>query len=138
MMKLVRFGVSMDENLLKRFDREIEKQQYKNRSEAIRDLIRNALVTEEWNEEKNMAGSIALVYDHHLSNLVNTLLNIQHDYYDLVISSQHIHIDHNNCLEIIIVKGETIRIKKLYDNLRSTKGIKHINILKSTTGQHLS
>lgn len=138
MSRLVRFGVSIDEQLLTRFDREIGKQNYKNRSEAIRDLIRDALVAEEWNEENIMAGGIALVYDHHHAQLVTQIMNIQHDFHTLVISSQHIHLDHDNCLEIVIVKGKPDQIKALYDRLRSTRGIKHINILKSTTGQGLS
>jgi CopG family nickel-responsive transcriptional regulator len=137
MAKLVRFGVSIDERLLDQFDRQITKHQYRNRSEAIRDLIRESLVLEEWNEEKILAGGIALVYDHHHAQLVNQLIEIQHDYHDLVISSQHIHVDHDNCLEIIIVKGKSQDIRTLYDRLRSTRGIKHINILKSTTGQDL-
>lgn len=138
MSKLVRFGVSIDEHLLNRFDREIERRKYRNRSEAIRDLIRDTLVLEEWNQKKILAGGIALVYDHHHSQLVNQLIEIQHDYHNLVISSQHIHVDHDNCLEIIIVKGNSQKIRELYDRLRSTKGIKHINILKSTTGEDLS
>jgi len=138
MSRLVRFGVSIDQSLLKRFDKIIENQQYKNRSEAIRDLIRDALVDDEWSAEVHMAGSITMVYDHDHSNLVNTLLKIQHSYHDLIITSQHIHVDHNNCLEIIIVKGRTEMIRELYDSLRSTKGIKHINITRSTTGQNLS
>ena len=89
--KLMRFGISLEKELLAKFDRHIRKKNYQNRSEAIRDLIREELVKTEWIEGKEVAGAIVLVYDHHKRELVNKLTDIQHDFYKLIISSQHIH-----------------------------------------------
>ena len=138
MNKLIRFGVSIDESLLSRFDRSIQEKNYQNRSEAIRDLIRNALVEEEWSKDEIIAGGITMVYDHHRRQLVNKLIDIQHRFHDLVIASQHVHLDHDNCLEIIGVRGSSKDVRELYHHLKSTKGIKHIDILTTTTGHQLT
>lgn len=137
MSNLIRFGISIDQQLLEKFDNLIDKENYQNRSEAIRDLIRESLVEEEWSHNQKIIGAIALVYDHHQRQLVNKLLDIQHNFHNIVISSQHIHIDHDNCLEIMIVKGASQFIKKFYNKIRATKGIKHVNIMKSTSGKEL-
>lgn len=137
MTKLQRFGVSIEADLLDKFDEFIHQRDYKNRSEALRDLMREALVREQWQEDEIIAGAIAFVYDHHHGQLVNNLMEVQHDYYHIIISSQHIHLDHDNCMEIILAKGPANRIGKLYDSIRSMKGVKHIDLLRSTTGQAL-
>lgn len=137
MTNLIRFGVSIEESLLEKFDEFIQKRNYKNRSEAIRDLIRNSLVKDEWSSEEIIAGGIAFVYNHHQRELVNKLLDIQHYFHDVVVSSQHVHLDHDNCLEIVIVKGTSREVRDLYHQLKSMKGVKHIDILKSTTGKTL-
>lgn len=133
---LVRFGVSVESDLLEQFDQFIEARQYKNRSEAIRDLMRQSLIEEAWEKDAVMAGGIAYVYDHHKRQLVNQLLLIQHDYHDLVVSSQHIHLDHDNCLEIVVVKGLVSRVRELYDRIKAMKGIQHIDMLKTVAQQH--
>ena len=138
MANLVRFGVSIDDELLAQFDRLIQQSHYENRSEAIRDLIRGTLVSAQWTADELIAGGIALVYDHHHNQIVNRLLDIQHDFHELVVTSQHVHLDHDNCLEVIIVRGLSQDVKQLYERLKSIKGLKHINILKSTTGQTLA
>ena len=138
MPNLVRFGISIDKKLIEKFDSLIKKRNYQNRSEAIRDLIRESLVEEEWKHNQQIIGAIALVYNHHQRQLVNKLLDIQHNFYDVVISSQHIHIDHDNCLEIMIVKGLSGVIRDFYNKIKSIKGVKHINIIKSTSGHDLS
>jgi CopG family nickel-responsive transcriptional regulator len=135
MGKLVRFGVSLDNRLLKRFDQWIREKRYTNRSEAIRDLIRDDLVKKEWVRDDEVAGAITLVYDHHKRALINKLLNIQHDFSKIIISCQHVHLDHNNCLEIIAVKGSPKKVEKLSHTLRSIKGVKHGNLGMSTTGK---
>ncbi|MFA5156692.1 MAG: nickel-responsive transcriptional regulator NikR [Candidatus Omnitrophota bacterium] len=135
MAQLVRFGVSLEQDLLVKFDTRIKNNNYTNRSEAIRDLIREDLVKEEWQKGKEVAGSITLVYDHHRRELVNKLLDIQHDFGHCIISSQHIHIDHNNCLEIIAVKGSPEKVQRLSESLRSIKGMKHSALGMSTTGK---
>ncbi len=137
MSNLVRFGISLDEELLDRFDTFIHAQNYSNRSEAIRDLIRESLVRDEWIKEKEIAGTITIVYDHHQRELANTLIDIQHDFYQLIISTQHIHLDHHNCMEIVVVKGKSEEIKELAQQLKAKRGVKHCSIGMATTGKEL-
>ena len=137
MTDLVRFGISLENNLLKDFDRLIEGKKYSNRSEAIRDLIRNSLVEDEWKNKKDVAGSIVLVYDHHKRELMDLIVDIQHDYQDMIIASQHAHLDHHNCLEVIIVKGRSDKIKSLSDRLRAVKGVKHGSLTLTTLGKEM-
>ena len=122
MSDLMRFGVSLEKNLLRDFDRLIGGKQYANRSEAIRDLIRNSLVEDEWKKGKDVAGAISLVYDHHKRELMDLIVDIQHNYQDMIIASQHAHLDHHNCLEVVIVRGKSGRIKLLADKLKAIKG----------------
>jgi len=135
--KIIRFGVSLDETLLNKFDKINKKKGYANRSEAIRDLLREELVKQEWTESNDVAGTITLVYNHHTRGLSNKLIEIQHNYTDVIISSQHIHIDHDNCLEIIILKGSPKKMEKISSRLKSTKGIKHCSLTMATTGKNL-
>ncbi len=137
MSKLIRFGVSLDQELLERFDKRIHSENYINRSEAIRDLIREDLVKREWKENKEVTGTITLVYDHHKRELVNKLMDIQHDFQKLIISTQHIHLDHDNCLEIIAIKGNPREAQRLADTLKSTKGVKHTTFGMSSTGKDI-
>ena len=134
MSNLIRFGVSIDKNLVSGFDALIERRKCGNRSEAIRDLIRRELVDQEWVDDKIVAGAITLIYDHHKRELLNHLTSIQHDYQGLIIATQHIHLDHYNCLEMIAAKGKAAEIKKLADTLRLTKGVKHLSLNAATTG----
>ncbi|MCX7698444.1 MAG: nickel-responsive transcriptional regulator NikR [Candidatus Goldbacteria bacterium] len=137
MSKLIRFGVSLDRELLQKFDNYIKTNNYPTRSKAISDLISNVFVKEEWKKNKMSAGAIVLVYDHHKRELVNKLIDIQHDFHKIIISSQHVHLDHNNCLEVILTKGRTVEIQKLASLLKSTKGVKYSSLLAATTGKEL-
>lgn len=137
MSKLIRFGVSIDKELIERFDKYIRERNYTNRSEALRDLIRNNLIEQEWEEEGDIAGGISIVYNHHRRELVNKLMNIQHDYARTIISSQHVHLNHDNCLEIIIVKGSVKDVRALANKLRALKGVKHCSMAKTTTAEEL-
>lgn len=137
MPKLVRFGVSLDKELLERFDRLTKERDYTCRSEAFRDLIRQELVQKQWQGAGEIAGAITLIYDHHKRELVNKLMDIQHDFGNVIISSQHIHLDHSNCLEIIAVKGSAKEAQKLADSLKSVKGVKHGTLSMSTTGKDI-
>jgi len=137
MANLIRFGVSLEQKLLQGFDSLLKEKKYSNRSEAIRDLIRESLVKQEWLVGKEVAGAITLVYDHHKRDLVNKILDVQHDFGNLIISLQHIHIDHNNCLELLAVKGAPQKVQKLSDTLRSVKGVRHCALSMSTTGRDL-
>jgi len=138
MSGLVRFGISLEKELLAKFDKHIRKKDYQNRSEALRDLIREELIKTEWLEGKEVAGAIILVYDHHKRELVNKLTDIQHDFHKFIISSQHIHLDHNNCLETIVVKGKPEEIEKLTYSMKSTKGVKYGALTAATTAKELT
>jgi len=135
MSNLVRFGVSLERSLLDKFDKLIKEKSYTNRSEAIRDLIRDALVKKEWVEGKEVAGAISIVYDHHKRKLMDLIVDIQHEYQDMIVASQHAHLDHHNCLEVIIVKGSSNNIKTLADRLRAVKGVKHGSLSLTTLGK---
>ena len=135
MSKITRFGISLNGNLLGKFDKHIKEKSYSTRSKAIEDLIREDLVKKEWTEEKEVAGVITLVYDHHKRELVNVLTNIQHDFHHIIISTQHIHLDYKNCLEIAVVKGEPKEVEELSHKLKATKGVKHGSLTMATTGK---
>jgi CopG family nickel-responsive transcriptional regulator len=137
MSSLIRFGVSLESDLLNKFDRHIKKHKYTNRSEAIRDLIRSELIKEEWTENKEVTGAITLVYDHHTRELVNKVLDVQHDYHACILSSQHIHLDHHNCFEIIVTKGKSKEIEELYQKLKSIRSVKHAGFMMATKGKDL-
>ncbi len=138
MEELARFGVSIPKELLKAFDEYIEKKHYANRSEAIRDLIRQKLVEEEWKESKeDVMGVIMYLYDHHKRELTDKLMEIQHNYYSRIITTQHIHIDHARCLEVILVKGKANEIKELAEKIQAQKGVLHLNIALTTLGKSL-
>ena len=136
-MGLVRFGVSLDKNLLEKFDRLIEKKNYTNRSEAFRDLIRQELITKEWAGGEDIAGTITIIYDHHQRELATKLMDLQHDHGKNIISTQHIHLDHHNCMEIIAVRGNAKEAQKLANMLKAVKGVKHSTLGMSSTGKHI-
>ena len=138
MSELVRFGMSLEKGLLAKFNKHIKGKNYKNRSEALRDLIREELVKTEWLKGKEVAGAITLVYNHHKRELVNKLTDVQHDFHELIISTQHIHLDYSNCLEIVVVKGKPENLKKLADKLKSAKGVKFSTLTAATTGKALT
>lgn len=137
MERLVRFGVSLDRKLLGAFDRHIRQRHYTNRSEALRDLIRDKLVGEEWDENKQTMGTITYVYDHHVRGLAGKLTDIQHAHSGQILSGMHVHLDHNHCLEVLVVKGKGGDIKKVADALVSVKGVKHGKLTMTTTGKAL-
>ena len=134
MKKIKRFGVSLEEDLLKALDNLSAKHKFPNRSQAIRFLIRDILVTQNWREDKQVAGCIVLVYDHHKRELLNKSINIQHKYQILILSVQHVHLDHRNCLEALILKGKASHIKELADKLITLKGMKHGQLIMSGMG----
>lgn len=137
MDELVRFGVSLDRRLLAEFDRHIRRRHYTNRSEALRDLIRDNLVGDEWDGDKETVGTITFVYDHHVRDLTSKLTDIQHDYHGQILSGMHVHLDHNHCLEVLVVRGKGMDIKKVADALVSVKGVKHGKLTMTTTGKSL-
>ena len=126
MADLARIGVAIDESLLKKFDRHIAKRGYTNRSEAFRDLIRNELIQEVWEtSDVEMFGTVTLVYDHHARMLTDKLTELQHRHHTSILSSMHVHLDHDNCLEVILVRGKAAVVQKLANALIATKGVRH-------------
>lgn len=135
--KLKRFGVSMEQELLQMFDEFLKKHKYQNRSEAIRDMIRKSLVTEEWDHNRDTVGAITIIYDHHTHGLAHKLNSIQHDFEGKVITSLHIHLDHHNCLEVIVARGKARLVKDLADSLIAERGVKYGTLTGATTGKGL-
>lgn len=126
MQNIVRFGVSIDDKLLDKFDVLITQKGYVNRSEAIRDLIRSMLVNEDISDpEAESIGTLSLVYDHHASELADKLNDLQHHSYRNIVSTTHIHLDEHNCLEVLILKGKTRDVKAIADKLTSIKNVKN-------------
>jgi CopG family nickel-responsive transcriptional regulator len=132
--ELKRFGVSMEEGLLERFDGFIRDHAYTNRSEAIRDLVRKALVAEEWAHDRETVGAITIVYDHHVPELPGKLNRHQHDFGGQVVASLHVHLDHNHCMEVVVAKGKAQDIKALSDRLIALRGVLHGTLTGSTVG----
>lgn len=133
--RLVRFGVSLEGELSRRFDAFIKAGGYDNRSQAIAGLIRKEFVTDAFDHGGTVAGAVTIVYDHHKREVVNKLLDIQHDHGGIIISAQHVHLDHDNCLEIIAVKGPGAGVKALADSLKSVKGVKHSTLSVTLSGK---
>ncbi len=124
--KITRFGVSIEPELLKKFDKIIKKEGYTNRSKKIRDIIRKNLINNETTDPDSEAiGALTIIYNHHTDNLTNKLLDLQHEHHNEILTTTHLHIDNYNCLEGLFLKGKTGRIKKLSENIIALKGIKH-------------
>lgn len=134
---LKRFSISLEEDLLEQFDGYIGLRGYSNRSEAVRDLIRKALIREEWEQDVEVVGVVTLVYNHHQSQLQEKITELQHDYYNLITSTTHVHMDHHNCLEVTIVKGKASTVRELAENLMALRGVKDGNLTMSSTGGQL-
>jgi CopG family nickel-responsive transcriptional regulator len=137
MAETVRFGVSIDERLLDSFDKLIGVKGYSNRSEAVRDLIRNALVDDKWShdDEEEMVGTVSLVFNHHTRELSDKLTEHQHSHHQNIISTLHVHLDAHHCLEVVVIKGKAKEIRRLADELIGTKGVKHGRLMTTTSGQ---
>jgi CopG family nickel-responsive transcriptional regulator len=132
-VKVKRFGVSLEEDILNELDQFVDQRKFPNRSQAIRYLISNYLVEDKIDANQIVAGSIVLVYDHHKRDLLSKATSIQHDFHDAILSSQHVHLDHHNCLETIAVMGKAVRLQELADKLIAIKGIKHGRLVITTT-----
>ena len=134
---LIRFSVSMDEKLLSQFDEYIRPGGYSNRSEAVRDLIRKVLVNEEWEQDSEVVGVVTLVYNHHQPQLQEKITELQHEFHHQITSTTHVHMDHDNCLEVTIVKGRAFQVRELAEKLMALRGVKNGNLTMSSTGGHL-
>jgi CopG family nickel-responsive transcriptional regulator len=138
MSNLTRIGVALDADLLDKFDALIHERGYENRSEAFRDLIRNELVEASWKSpDTEVVGSVTLVYDHHVRLLHEKLLDLQHDAHEAILSTLHVHLDHDNCLEVLLIKGAAAKVQRLANAIISTKGVKHGRLTISSIGKDL-
>lgn len=138
-MGVKRFGVSIDEGLVEKFDDLIARKGYENRSEALRDLIRDSLVDQGWqNAETQAVGVVTVVYDHDQQDLSHRLMHLQHHFENVIVSTLHVHLDEHNCLEAVVLKGKSGEIQKVADLLTSAKGVKHGKLVATTTGAELS
>lgn len=137
MSMLVRTGISLDGKLLARFDQVIARKGYGSRSEAIRDLVREHSVAWDVAQNRVIVGTLTLVYDHHQPRLSERLIEAQHRYHGKVLAVTHIHLDHQNCLEVIIVKGRGTEVQRLADQLLSLRGVKHGKLVMTTTGKRM-
>ena len=136
MSDLERFSITIPKELSAAFDKRNRRKGYGNRSEATRDLIRDALVKEEWSNPKaHVAATVTLVYDHHTRTLTDRITEIQHDYGELIVSALHVHLDHNNCLEVIVLRGMAKDVQGLADKLGAIKGVKHAQVTLATEGK---
>ena len=134
----IRFGVSLDSDLLERFDALCGQRGYETRSEAIRDLLRNTLVEQEWEDSgKDIAATLTLVYDHHKSDLAQKVTTVQHDAHHLIITTLHVQLDHHNCLEVLVLKGPGAEVRALAERLITTRGVMFGKLSLATTGANL-
>jgi len=139
MSGLIRFGISMEKDLLGRLDQEIVKRGYPNRSEAIRDLIRAQLVEIDWSrEDEEVAGTITIIYNHHVRGLSDLLLELQHEHHGMIVSVMHVHLEHDHCLEVMVVKGKASEARDLASRLIGVKGVKHGKLTITSTGEGLN
>lgn len=138
MDKCIRFGVSLSEELLQKIDVNIGKRGYENRSEAIRDLIRNDLVQSEWEvESRETAAAVVLVYDHHKRGVTEHLTDKQHEHHAYIISTMHAHLDHDNCIEVVLLRGKAAKVKEIAEQLASAKHVKLGKFVPATLGKDI-
>ncbi|PSH04447.1 MAG: nickel-responsive transcriptional regulator NikR [Acidobacteria bacterium] len=135
MSELIRTGVSIEQDLLEKFDKLIAKRGYGNRSEALRDLIREMLVSEEVSANKQVIATLSMIYDHHRPELTNKLSAAQHHHHGNVLAATHVHLDEDNCFEVVIMKGLAGEVKHLADHMLSMKGVKHGKLVMTSTGE---
>ena len=138
MSDLERFTVSMDKRLLERFDERNKEKGYTNRSEGIRDLVRNCLIEEQMKDkDEKVAATVTIVYDHHKRELSDSLIEIQHHHSNVVVAATHVHLDNENCLEVIILRGKCVEVKSIADMIIAQKGVKHGKIVLTTEGKDI-
>ena len=138
MSELVRFSMSLEKTLADRLERMVAASGYTNRSEFIRDMIREQLVEQQWADEKQeVVATITMVYDHHARQLTDRLMDIQHDYHGQIMATTHVHLSHDLCAEMIMVRGSAMQVRRLADSLRQQRGVLHAALSMSTTGEPL-
>ena len=138
MSELVRFSVSIEKSLYRLMQKLLEKSGYANRSEFIRDLVREHLVEEQWKSNEEAIGTITLIFDHHKRELSNRLLDLQHDHHQNILATTHVHLDHDMCVETVLVKGRAQKVQELANLLRKEKGVLHASLSIGSTGKRLA
>lgn len=138
MSSLVRFSLSLEKMLLDRLETLVKRSRYDNRSEFVRDMIRDRLVEHEWREGGEVVGTITLVYDHHKRELNNKLISLQHHHHDMILATTHVHLDEQMCVEMILTRGAAEEISGLADDIRQQKGVLHAALSLSSTGRKLA
>jgi CopG family nickel-responsive transcriptional regulator len=139
MSDLERYTITIPQELFAAFDKRNKRKGYKNRSEAIRDLIREVLIQEEWADPRaQVAATMTLVYDHHTRALTDKIIDVQHDHCEMIVSTLHVHLNHHNCLEVVVLRGTAKEIQKLADSLACLKGVKHAHLALTTEGVTIS
>ncbi|MGQ9488285.1 MAG: nickel-responsive transcriptional regulator NikR [Armatimonadota bacterium] len=138
MARLKRFGVSIPAELVDAFDHLIESKGYRTRSEAVRDLMRDALVESEWESDTGeVVGTVTIVYDHETRELARKLTHLQHHHLDSIVCTTHVHLDAHHCMEVVVVRGSAEEVRAIADRLISTRGVKHGKLVYTTTGKSL-
>ena len=139
MEKTVRFSISINAELLQKFDEAMKERMYTNRSKAIRDLIRDFIVEREWEKlEKEVMGALTLIYDHETRGIVDRLTDIQHQKYSNIISNMHVHLDERNCMEVLAIRGLPREVREISDRLIGSKGVKHGKLVMTSTGKEIA
>ena len=138
MPDLVRTSVSIEKPLLRRLEKMIRGSRYSNRSEFIRDMIRERLVEQEWQHDEEVVGTITLIFDHHVRLLSEKLTDLQHDHHGTILATTHVHLDKHICVEMIMLKGRAGVIRQIADLLRQQKGVLHAGLSISSTGRKLA
>lgn len=133
-----RVSISLEKPLLDRLEKLVQEGHYGNRSEFIRDLIRDRLVEREWDRDEEAVGTITFIYDHHVHGLSAKLMHVQHDFHDVILATMHVHLDHDHCAETVVVKGRAHQIEVLANMLRQQKGVLHATLSLSSTGKNLA
>jgi CopG family transcriptional regulator, nickel-responsive regulator len=138
MTNITRFGVSMEKELVKGFDALIKKAGYPSRSEAVRDLVRKSMIKDEWQDpNSNVLATVSILYRHHEHHLSDSLADIQHHHHELIISTTHVHLDADDCLEVIILKGKAGKVRKLAEQMISAKGVRHGGVVYTSSGKSI-
>jgi CopG family nickel-responsive transcriptional regulator len=137
MADITRMSLSIETSLLHKLESLLAQKDYGNRSEFVRDLIRERLVEEEWNENEDVVGTITMIFDHHARELQKKLTNHQHNHHSIVLATTHLHLSHDICLEVIMSRGSAAEIQHLYEGLRQQKGVLHVALSMTSTGDKL-
>ena len=138
MSELVRLSISLEKPLMKQLERLVKKSGYENRSEFVRDMIRQRLVEEQWTDERQeVVGTITMIYDHHARQLSDKIVDIQHDHHDRVMATTHVHLSHDLCAEMIMIRGQADQIRDVCNRLRQLRGVLHAELAMSSTGEKL-